>query len=187
VTAREIAEALSAPHRPIRIRRGFLVPCPAHRDKKPSLSITDSPSGGLWLHCFAGCSRQRVTEALRERGLLPPAGEPKAVDAERRRQWQQAVELAETWKMAAIERFDEDKKAALAAEDWTSLERAARLQWSIKQLTGRDLVKAYQRALRKAPETTRQLVRGRLAWLKEVRRLSLLLFERLAEVEDGTA
>ena len=40
-----------------------MVRCPAHDDTKPSLSVTEG-TRGITLKCFAGCSRQRVTEAV---------------------------------------------------------------------------------------------------------------------------
>jgi putative DNA primase/helicase len=43
--------------------------CPAHRDRNPSLSISDGPGGRLLLHCHAGCSQDAVIAALRARGL----------------------------------------------------------------------------------------------------------------------
>jgi putative DNA primase/helicase len=43
--------------------------CPAHDDRKPSLSIRDSGSGIVLVRCHAGCEQTRVIEALRSRGL----------------------------------------------------------------------------------------------------------------------
>ena len=42
--------------------------CPAHDDKTPSLSITDSGDKVLF-HCFAGCSQADVLDALTTRGI----------------------------------------------------------------------------------------------------------------------
>jgi 5S rRNA maturation endonuclease (ribonuclease M5) len=44
-------------------RAGHDWQCPAHDDRKPSLSVTQGASGVL-LHCQAGCETQRVVEAL---------------------------------------------------------------------------------------------------------------------------
>lgn len=44
---------------------GYNVPCPAHTDKKPSLSVTDGEKG-LVLKCHAGCS---VNDICRELGV----------------------------------------------------------------------------------------------------------------------
>src|SRR5438105_6327546 len=42
--------------------------CPAHRDKAPSLSVTDAV-GKVLFRCHAGCSQAEVIVALRRRGL----------------------------------------------------------------------------------------------------------------------
>ena len=42
--------------------------CPAHSDKSPSLSITQSADKVL-LYCHSGCSQQEVIDALLSRGL----------------------------------------------------------------------------------------------------------------------
>jgi hypothetical protein len=38
--------------------------CPAHQDKSPSLSISQSNDGKILLYCFAGCSIEEITDAL---------------------------------------------------------------------------------------------------------------------------
>jgi putative DNA primase/helicase len=43
--------------------------CPAHRDRNPSLSVSDGPDGRLLVHCHAGCSQEAVIAALRVLGL----------------------------------------------------------------------------------------------------------------------
>ncbi len=43
---------------------GWSALCPAHNDHNPSLSVRDGDNGGLLIHCFAGCSRERVCAAL---------------------------------------------------------------------------------------------------------------------------
>lgn len=72
-TAEDIAVALGGwkGQRPTRNRRGWLARCPAHEDKRASLSLADAPDGKLLLNCFAGCSFVEVREALVRRGLLP--------------------------------------------------------------------------------------------------------------------
>src|SRR5260370_39288576 len=42
--------------------------CPADGDHNPSLSIKDSDRVGVLLHCFAGCSLERVRASL---GIAP--------------------------------------------------------------------------------------------------------------------
>lgn len=51
---------------------GWMAPCPAHADRKPSLSIRDSNDGKVLVHCHAGCSQGRVLKALQSRGLWKP-------------------------------------------------------------------------------------------------------------------
>lgn len=51
--------------------------CPAHDDRKPSLSIADGDDGRLLVCCHAGCNGRDVLAALRQRGLNEP---PKKYD-----------------------------------------------------------------------------------------------------------
>ncbi len=44
--------------------------CPAHKDRTPSLSVSDGPGGKLLVHCHAGCSQEDVWAALKNRGLV---------------------------------------------------------------------------------------------------------------------
>jgi hypothetical protein len=48
---------------------GYVVRCPAHDDRKASLSLRDGPDG-LMVHCFTGCAPRDVYDALRAQGLL---------------------------------------------------------------------------------------------------------------------
>ena len=38
--------------------------CPAHDDKSPSLSITETQDGKVLIHCHAGCSAGDIVEAV---------------------------------------------------------------------------------------------------------------------------
>ena len=49
---------------------GFTAKCPAHNDKKPSLSISEGEGGKILLHCHAGCSVEDICRAI---GLTPAA------------------------------------------------------------------------------------------------------------------
>src|SRR5580765_7266512 len=42
----------------------WLARCPAHDDRRPSLSIRELPDGRLLVHDFAGCSVEDVLTAL---------------------------------------------------------------------------------------------------------------------------
>jgi hypothetical protein len=44
--------------------RGWRACCPAHADRKPSLSIGLGEHGQVLLKCFAGCSLERIVEAM---------------------------------------------------------------------------------------------------------------------------
>jgi hypothetical protein len=49
--------------------RGWIACCPAHDDRRPSLSIRDGDNGKLPVHCHAGCGQEDVIAAPRARGL----------------------------------------------------------------------------------------------------------------------
>lgn len=55
---------------------GWMASCPAHADRKPSLSIRDSDDGKVLVHCHAGCSQEHVLKALQSRGLWKPIDTP---------------------------------------------------------------------------------------------------------------
>lgn len=38
--------------------------CPAHKDRRASLSVREFDSGAVGLHCFAGCSVDEIVGAL---------------------------------------------------------------------------------------------------------------------------
>jgi hypothetical protein len=49
--------------------------CPAHDDKDPSLSITETSDGKVLLKCFSGCTAAEIVEAvgLEMKDLFPPS------------------------------------------------------------------------------------------------------------------
>ena len=51
-----------------RIRRETRGHCPAHDDRDPSLSV-DAVDGRVLIYCHAGCSFERIRDALQARGL----------------------------------------------------------------------------------------------------------------------
>lgn len=61
----------------------WMAPCPAHKDKRPSLSIRELGDGRVLIHCFAGCSVDEVTRAagIEIAELFPP----RLADGENRR------------------------------------------------------------------------------------------------------
>lgn len=52
--------------------------CPAHDDASPSLSVRETPDGGVLLHCFGGCDTADVVAALGMElsDLFPPRDKP---------------------------------------------------------------------------------------------------------------
>lgn len=72
MTAASIAEALGGKRSG---RDSYMVRCPAHEDRNPSLSIAGQ-DGKLLVKCFAGCSQRAVVDALRARGLWPDVAAP---------------------------------------------------------------------------------------------------------------
>ena len=71
MTAESIAKALGGR----RAGAGWMACCPAHEDRTPSLSLTDTPDDLVLWHCHAGCSQRDIRDALVARGLwLRPGG-----------------------------------------------------------------------------------------------------------------
>jgi putative DNA primase/helicase len=65
MTAESIAKALGG----CKANRNWMARCPAHDDRKPSLSIRDAADGNVLVRCHAGCEQQQVIAALKSRGL----------------------------------------------------------------------------------------------------------------------
>ena len=42
----------------------WMAQCPAHDDKNPSLSIKEAGDGTVVMHCFAGCSTDKICDSL---------------------------------------------------------------------------------------------------------------------------
>lgn len=65
VNAQNLAEKLKAR----RYGSYWMAHCPAHGDRTPSLSITESKTGKLLVHCHAGCEQSSVVHELKSAGL----------------------------------------------------------------------------------------------------------------------
>lgn len=74
--------------------------CPAHGDRKPSLSVSDGADGRLLAKCFVGCSFPDIAAALRGLGLIEGGGAFVAPDPAAIAQ-REALERAEAAKRAA--------------------------------------------------------------------------------------
>ena len=74
MTAPEFVSRLGPMAKPKANGAGWLVCCPAHDDKKPSLSVTSGADGRVLLHCHAGCSPEAIVAAcgLKMSDLFPP-------------------------------------------------------------------------------------------------------------------
>ena len=59
-----------------RAGNGWSARCPAHKDQKASLSISEGDDGRALVNCHAGCSVNAVVAAigLTLRDLFPPSG-----------------------------------------------------------------------------------------------------------------
>jgi len=55
---------------------GWKAHCPAHTDRKPSLSISEGRDGRILLHCHAGCSVEAICKAMDLEGADLFDGEP---------------------------------------------------------------------------------------------------------------
>jgi putative DNA primase/helicase len=70
VNAEAIARALGGR----RVGGTWTARCPAHGDRKPSLSIRDAEDGKVLVRCHARCDQERIIAALRGLGLWPDGG-----------------------------------------------------------------------------------------------------------------
>jgi hypothetical protein len=68
--AETIAKALGGR----KVGGGWMARCPAHDDRKPSLSIRDGDGGKVLVRCHAGCDQESVIAELRDHGLWPEGG-----------------------------------------------------------------------------------------------------------------
>lgn len=80
--------------------------CPAHGDRRPSLTLADAPDGRLLLNCKTGCSFMDVLKALRDRGVLNCTSRPHPPDA---------GELA---RREAVDRAESERAECRALATW---------------------------------------------------------------------
>ena len=62
--------------------------CPSHRDRMPSLSITEGAKGETYLHCFRGCTTDEILGAkgMQIADLFPDSG------------WKPSPAMTQVWK-----------------------------------------------------------------------------------------
>ena len=42
----------------------YVACCPAHEDKRPSMTIRELPDGRILMHCFSGCDTESILSAI---------------------------------------------------------------------------------------------------------------------------
>ena len=109
MTAETIAKALGGR----KAGAGWTARCPAHDDRTPSLSLTDTKDGKVLVRCHAGCEQKHVIAALRGRGL-----------------WGQSCRCSSPWtpRGTPVEREpdrDDARRTAMALAIWQSAALAA--------------------------------------------------------------
>ena len=88
--------------------------CPCHRDRTPSLKVTDGLDGDPIFHCFGGCGWRDVKDSLRRDGLLPEWPGDNGHDREKK-----APLSRETVKRRdAAERADKARRTRQALRIW---------------------------------------------------------------------
>ena len=87
-------------------RRYGVARCPAHGDRRPSLTLSDGPNGRLLAHCKTGCSFADVLAALRGLGIVEVGRLPQTDPAELARYQEE-------------QRREAEKKARQALGVWT--------------------------------------------------------------------
>ena len=88
--------------------------CPCHRDRTPSLKVTDGLDGELILHCFGGCGWRSVKDALRRDGLLPERGVENGHDREKKA----PLDRETVKRRDAADRADKAKRTRQALRIW---------------------------------------------------------------------
>jgi putative DNA primase/helicase len=70
MNAETVAKALGGR----KVGGGWMARCPAHDDRRPSLSLCDTDGGKVLVRCHAGCEQEQVIATLRSRGLWTENG-----------------------------------------------------------------------------------------------------------------
>ena len=86
----------------------WIAHCPAHHDRKPSLSIRDADDGKVLIHCHAGCTPECVIAALRQLGLWTENGSHRSEGT------------ASTTATNQPDRYDDAKRTKSALRIWQS-------------------------------------------------------------------
>lgn len=165
------AESIALSLRGRRSGPGWVAPCPAHDDRRPSLSLRDA-DGRVLVHCFTGCPQDDVIAALRARGLWPERERPTWTPAERvqwahqRQEIERELPTARLWRRAAV-LMAEDALTLLKAGLFDpaspqpvpgEIQRAEGLLAQLKRVEDAELVNEYLWWLNHHPGLTAALV-----------------------------
>ena len=92
--------------------------CPCHRDRTPSLKLTDGLDGELILHCFGGCGWRDVKDCLRRDGLLPEWRTENGHDRETAQHSGKFPESEIAERRDAADHADKERRTHQALEIW---------------------------------------------------------------------
>jgi Toprim domain len=84
--------------------------CPAHADRNPSLSISDSDSDAVLVHCHGGCEQRAVIAALQGLGLWPNLSKNSATLS--------AVQLEEHRKRSRAKERERQRRETFIRQTW---------------------------------------------------------------------
>lgn len=123
--------------------RGWIARCPAHDDRRPSLSIAEGAGGRVLMRCFAGCSTGAVLRAIgltwRDIGPADAARSARSRPGDREGPspagaWRRFRELRRRLRVKLAHEIRETERTLRRAgarilEDDNLAERARRLAW----------------------------------------------------------
>ena len=154
-------------------RRFGLACCPAHGDRKPSLTIADGRDGKLLLSCKTGCTFTDVLQALRDRGLIDRHHKP------------QPPSPAEIARREAEDRAEAERAEMKALACWTE---ALPIQGTIAEiyLRGRGITCNLPATLRFHPEAWHPSAKRSPAMVALIEGLPRLAVHRTYLRPDGS-
>jgi hypothetical protein len=103
--------------------KGYIACCPAHNDRRPSLSISEGDDGRILLYCFAGCTVQNICKALgiEVKDLFPDGqGMPlkQQSDALRKRKLHKKYEILKNRSFLAMADFRDNLERAFEKDQF---------------------------------------------------------------------
>ena len=90
------AESIASSLNGKRSGKGYICKCPAHEDKSPSLSISETDDRKILIKCFAGCSIESVVSSmgLTMKDLFPQSN----FNIQQRKEYKQKATKHQLWK-----------------------------------------------------------------------------------------